>query len=97
MQVRTPTTLVIFGATGDLAKRKLFYALFSLFKQGMLPKKFKIVGFAKSDMTDKDFQKFDDFFPFVSYLLKKIFRFNFFCKKCIFIFLKIIILKNGGK
>ena len=57
-KVQTPTTLVIFGATGDLAKRKLFYALFSLFKQGMLPKKFKIVGFAKSELSDEDFQKF---------------------------------------
>jgi len=57
-KAQTPTTLVIFGATGDLAKRKLFYALFSLFSQGMLPKKFRIVGFAKSELSDEDFQKF---------------------------------------
>lgn len=57
-KVQTPTTLVIFGATGDLAKRKLFSALFSLFAQGVLPKKFKIVGFARSELSDKDFQEF---------------------------------------
>lgn len=54
---KTPTTLVVFGATGDLAKRKLFSALFSLSRQGMLPSKFKIAGFAKSDLSDKEFQK----------------------------------------
>ena len=58
MTVSTPTTIVIFGATGDLAKSKLFSALFSLFEQGMLPKKFKIVGFAKPEMSDGEFQKF---------------------------------------
>jgi len=58
MKVETPTIIVIFGATGDLAKRKLFLALFSLFKKGMLPKKFKIVGFAKSELDDAKFQDF---------------------------------------
>ena len=58
MQPETPTILVIFGATGDLSKRKLFPALFSLSKKGMLPKKFKIVGFAREDLSDNNFQKF---------------------------------------
>lgn len=57
-KLQTPTTLVIFGATGDVAKRKLFSALFSLSRQKMLPTKFKIVGSAKSDLSDKEFQKF---------------------------------------
>lgn len=57
-KLQIPTTLVIFGATGDLAKRKLFSALFSLFRQGMLPKKFKIVGFSKSQFSASEFQRF---------------------------------------
>ena len=57
-KLQIPTTLVIFGATGDLAKRKLFSALFSLSRQGMLPKKFKIVGFSKSRLSASEFQKF---------------------------------------
>jgi len=55
-KTETPTVIVIFGATGDLAKRKLFLALFSLFKQGMLPKKFKVVGFAKPELRDEEFK-----------------------------------------
>ena len=39
-----PTTLVIFGATGDLAKRKLLPALYHLEQSGLLPKDFAVVG-----------------------------------------------------
>lgn len=57
-KLKTPTIIVIFGATGDLAKRKLFLALFSLFNQGMLSGKFKIIGFAKTELRDAEFQDF---------------------------------------
>lgn len=56
MRVHTPTIIAIFGATGDLAKRKLYRALFSLFRQGVLPKKLQIVGFAKQALKDREFQ-----------------------------------------
>lgn len=49
--------MVIFGATGDLAKRKLIPSLFSLFKQGKLPSDFFIIGFARRDFSDDEFRK----------------------------------------
>ena len=39
-----PTTLVIFGATGDLARRKLLPALYNLAHEGALPERFHLVG-----------------------------------------------------
>jgi glucose-6-phosphate 1-dehydrogenase len=39
-----PAIITIFGANGDLAKRKLLPALFNLFHEGLLPEKFRIVG-----------------------------------------------------
>lgn len=51
-----PCTLVIFGASGDLAKRKLIPALYNLYKRDLLPEKFSVVGFARSEMTDDEFR-----------------------------------------
>jgi len=48
--------MVIFGATGDLAHSKLIPALFSLFKQGKLPEDFFVIGFARREFSDEDFQ-----------------------------------------
>jgi glucose-6-phosphate 1-dehydrogenase len=48
--------LVIFGASGDLAHRKLFPALFALFRRGLLPDNFFLLGFARSDMSDEAFR-----------------------------------------
>ena len=53
----SPFALVIFGATGDLARRKLVPALFSLFKSKNLPGQFSIIGFARRQMNDEEFQK----------------------------------------
>jgi glucose-6-phosphate 1-dehydrogenase len=47
--------LVLFGATGDLAKRKLFPALYHLVRRGEL--KVPIIGVARSDWTDDDFRQ----------------------------------------
>ncbi len=58
MKKKIPITIVIFGATGDLARQKLFAALFSLFNHKLLPQKFKIIGFARSKLKDREFQKF---------------------------------------
>ncbi|HTJ81700.1 MAG TPA: glucose-6-phosphate dehydrogenase [Polyangiaceae bacterium] len=43
-----PCSLVIFGATGDLAKRKLIPALYNIAKEGLLPSAFEIVGIGRS-------------------------------------------------
>jgi glucose-6-phosphate 1-dehydrogenase len=51
-----PTTLVIFGATGDLAKRKLLPAIYNLAHEGALPETFFLVGCSRSDMPHVDFR-----------------------------------------
>ena len=48
--------LVIFGASGDLTKRKLIPALYNLALERRLPERFSVVGFARSDMSDGDFR-----------------------------------------
>jgi glucose-6-phosphate 1-dehydrogenase len=53
----TPFAIVIFGATGDLAKRKLFPALFSLYEKGELGEQFYIVGFARREFSDDAFRE----------------------------------------
>jgi glucose-6-phosphate 1-dehydrogenase len=52
-----PTSLVIFGATGDLARRKLLPALYNLAHEGALPERFGLVGNARSEMTDDEFRE----------------------------------------
>ncbi len=49
--------MVIFGATGDLTKRKLFPALFNLAKDGHLPENFAIVGVGRQEMLSEDFRE----------------------------------------
>jgi len=51
-----PTSLVIFGGTGDRARRKLLPALFQLGCKGRLPDNLKIVGFARQNLTDNSYQ-----------------------------------------
>ncbi len=51
----SPCTLVIFGATGDLTRRKLLPALWTLSRGGLLPARFAIVGVARSAMDDAAF------------------------------------------
>lgn len=52
----TPFILTIFGASGDLARLKIFPALYELMEQGRFPKTFWIVGYARTTMTRKEFQ-----------------------------------------
>lgn len=47
---------VIFGASGDLAKRKLIPALYSLFEQNLLSDKFIILGAARTSLSDDEFR-----------------------------------------
>jgi glucose-6-phosphate 1-dehydrogenase len=51
------TTVVIFGASGDLANRKLLPALFHLFHEGMLPEGFAAVGYSRSPLSDEEFRE----------------------------------------
>ncbi len=50
------TTLIIFGATGDLTARKLAPSLFRLAKKGRLPEELRILGCARSPLTDDAFR-----------------------------------------
>ncbi len=51
-----PTTLVIFGATGDLAHRKLLPALYNLAHEGALPERFNLIGFSRSEHEHEDYK-----------------------------------------
>jgi len=53
----SPCVMVIFGATGDLTKRKLIPALCNLAQDDVLPKQFAIVGFAGNDFDTASFRK----------------------------------------
>ena len=55
--VGAPCVMVIFGASGDLTKRKLIPALCNLASDGLLSKQFAIVGFAANDCTTETFRK----------------------------------------
>lgn len=56
-RIKDPFIFTIFGASGDLAKLKLFPALYSLAEQKRLPKEFFVVGFARTPKTQKEFQQ----------------------------------------
>src|SRR5436305_2108248 len=51
-----PSAVVIFGATGDLTKRKLIPALFNLAAGGLLPDEFAIVGMGRTEMSSEQFR-----------------------------------------
>jgi glucose-6-phosphate 1-dehydrogenase len=53
-----PQAIVIFGASGDLTKRKLLPAFFHLYAEGLLPHGFAIVGYARSQMQDDGFREY---------------------------------------
>ncbi|QSQ11002.1 glucose-6-phosphate dehydrogenase [Myxococcus landrumensis] len=52
-----PCTVVLFGATGDLAQRKLFPALFELARANLLPDHFAVVAFSRSQLDDEAFRR----------------------------------------
>ncbi|MBI2463811.1 glucose-6-phosphate dehydrogenase (NADP(+)) [Candidatus Peregrinibacteria bacterium] len=53
-----PFILTIFGASGDLAKLKIFPALYRLMEEEKLPDEFYIIGYARTKMSHKEFQDF---------------------------------------
>ena len=54
-RVAGPCVMVMFGVTGDLARKKLMPALYDLANRGLLPPGFSFVGFARRDWADEDF------------------------------------------
>jgi glucose-6-phosphate 1-dehydrogenase len=52
-----PATIVIFGASGDLTRRKLLPALYQLARAQRLPARFRILGVARTPMHDDEFRK----------------------------------------
>jgi glucose-6-phosphate 1-dehydrogenase len=52
-----PTTLVIFGGTGDLAHRKLLPAIYNLAHEGALPERFNLIAVSRSEMESDEYRK----------------------------------------
>jgi glucose-6-phosphate 1-dehydrogenase len=77
--------VVVFGASGDLAKKKTYPALFDLYKARSLPPKTLVVGYARSPMTDKEFRE-----RLTPFLLKKA------DEKVVAAFLKHCVYRSGG-
>ncbi|ODV75585.1 glucose-6-phosphate-1-dehydrogenase-like protein, partial [Cyberlindnera jadinii NRRL Y-1542] len=83
-QFKENTVIVVFGASGDLAKKKTFPALFGLYREGYLSSSTKIYGYARSQMTSEELhdrikghfkttteeskQKVEEFLKLVSYI-----------------------------
>jgi len=55
-RIPEPCAVVIFGVTGDLARKKLIPAIYDLANRGMLPPSFVVAGFARRDWGDDDFE-----------------------------------------
>jgi glucose-6-phosphate 1-dehydrogenase len=54
-RIAGPSSLIIFGVTGDLARKKLMPAVYDLANRGLLPPGFSLVGFARRDWATQDF------------------------------------------
>ena len=52
-----PTNLVIFGATGDLARRKLLPAVYNLAHEGALPERFNLIGVSRGEMSHDEYRE----------------------------------------
>ena len=52
-----PCVIVMFGASGDLARRKLLPALYDLARHSCLAPRFRLVGFARTELSDDDFRR----------------------------------------
>jgi len=74
-----PLSIVVFGASGDLAKKKTFSGLFQLFRNGFLPPNTSVIGYARSELSVDDIKNetrlplddtedIDDFFDRVTYV-----------------------------
>ena len=52
-----PTAMVVFGASGDLTRRKLLVSLFEIFKRGLLDERFYLLGCGRKEISDEDFRQ----------------------------------------
>jgi glucose-6-phosphate 1-dehydrogenase len=57
-KILIPTTIIIFGATGDLVRKKIIKSLFRLYSLGYLPEEFRLIGVSRRDYSDQVFRKF---------------------------------------
>ncbi len=53
-----PTSIVIFGGTGDLAETKLYPALLDLYVHGALPNQFRIIGISRKALSPEEYHEF---------------------------------------
>src|SRR5215813_2301195 len=51
-----PCAMVIFGASGDLTKRKLIPALYNLARENLLSREFALIGISRTELTDEQFR-----------------------------------------
>ncbi|MBA3690696.1 MAG: glucose-6-phosphate dehydrogenase [Actinobacteria bacterium] len=56
LEAPAPQAIVIFGASGDLARKKILPALYELSREGLLPERHVIIGYALSDWDDETFR-----------------------------------------
>jgi glucose-6-phosphate 1-dehydrogenase len=56
-RVADPSIIVVFGASGDLAKRKLIPAPYDLYDHGLLPPDFTVLGYARTAYSDEEFRE----------------------------------------
>lgn len=52
-----PTAMVVFGASGDLTRRKLLVSLFEVFKRGLLNERFYLLGCGRKEISDEQFRQ----------------------------------------
>jgi glucose-6-phosphate 1-dehydrogenase len=52
-----PTNVVIFGATGDLARRKLLPAIYNLAHEGALPERFNLIGVSRGELSNEEYRE----------------------------------------
>ena len=57
-RIAGPCSIVIFGVTGDLSRKKLLPAIYDLANRGLLPPSFGLTGFARRDWTEDHFKDF---------------------------------------
>jgi glucose-6-phosphate 1-dehydrogenase len=57
MKQSEPLVLIIFGASGDLTKRKLIPALYELHTQNLLPEKLAVLGVSRTELSDESFRE----------------------------------------
>jgi glucose-6-phosphate 1-dehydrogenase len=56
-RVADPCVMVLFGAAGDLTKRKLVPSLYNLLRNGLLSQQFAVIGFARNEFTHEEFRR----------------------------------------